>query len=103
MSDLKLVIQTPAPLKLVVQPPPVIKSSLSVGQGPAGASGVGAPPFPFLSPQSTWVINHNLLRRPLVGVFTVGGVEMWAEVLHVSLNQVIVTFDEPVAGYAICS
>lgn len=103
MTSLNLVIQTPQPLQLIVQPPAEIKSTLTVGQGPAGASGASVPPFQFLSPQDTWVINHNIGRRPLVGVFSVGGVEMWAEILHVSLNQVIVYFDSPVAGYAICS
>ncbi len=103
MSDLKLTIVTPPALKLTVQPPPVIKSTLTVGQGPAGPSGASAPPFVFASAQDTWVINHNMLRRPLVGVFSVGGVEMWGEIIHASLNQVNVYFDNPVAGYAICS
>jgi hypothetical protein len=99
-----LVIQTPQPLQLVVQSPPEIKSTLVVGQGPAGASGgASLPPFQFLTPIATWVINHNLGRRPLVGVFSVGGVEMMAEVIHTSVNQVQVIFDNVTAGYAVCS
>lgn len=91
-------------LGLVIQPPPEIKTTLVIGQGPAGPSGAGIlPPFQFLTPMSVWVINHNLNRRPLVGVFTIGGMEMLAEVIHISANQVQVSFDDPVAGYAVCS
>jgi hypothetical protein len=50
---------------------------------------------------ATWVVNHNLGRRPNVGVFSVGGALMWTEVLHVSDNQFQVLFDSAVAGYAI--
>ena len=103
MSDFKVVIQTPQPIKVTIDPPAPIKAILQVGQGPAGVSGASAPPFVFNTPQTNWVINHNLGRRPLVGVFSVGGVEMWAEIVQVSLNQLIVYFDSPTAGYAICS
>lgn len=103
MSDFVTSITTPAPLNLIVQPASEIKAVLQVGQGPAGASGAPIPPIQFLTPIATWVINHNLGRRPLVGVFTVGGVEMMAEIIHVSLNQVQVFFDNPTAGYAVCS
>ncbi len=41
----------------------------------------------FLVAQLQWTINHNLGRRPLTQVFSVGGVEMWAEVIHMSINQ----------------
>lgn len=91
-------------LNLVVLPPPEIKTTLQVGQGPAGPAGSGLlQPFQFLTPIAVWIINHNLNRRPLVGVFSVGGIEMLAEVIHISVNQVQVVFDDPVAGYAICS
>lgn len=90
--------------KMVIQPPAQIKTTLLIGQGPAGASGGSAlPPFQFLSPLAVWVINHNLGRRPLVGVFSVGGIEMMAEVIHTSTNQIQVIFDNPTAGYAVCS
>lgn len=91
-------------LNLVVQPAAQIKLALSVGQGPAGTPGNGLlPPFNFATPLSPWVINHNLGRRPLVGAFSVGGVEMFAEILHINTNQVTITFDSPTAGFAIVS
>lgn len=104
MTELRLIVQPPPELRSVVTPAPEIKSTLVVGQGPAGASGSGVvPPFQFLTATQIWVINHNLNRRPLIGVFSVGGIEMMAEVIHISANQVQVIFDNPVAGYAICS
>ncbi len=104
MTELRLIVQPPPELRSVVTPAPEIKSTLVVGQGPAGASGSGVvPPFQFLTATQIWVINHNLNRRPLIGVFSVGGIEMMAEVIHISVNQVQVIFDNPVAGYAICS
>lgn len=103
-TNLKLIIQPPPVLRATVTPPAEFKTTLQVGQGPAGPSGAGVlPPFQFLTPMSVWVINHNLNRRPLVGVFTIGGMEMLAEVIHISANQVQVSFDDPVAGYAVCS
>lgn len=53
------------------------------------------------SPVTPWTINHNLGRRVNVGVYTAGGVEVFAEVLLASDNQAIVTFDAPTAGYAV--
>ena len=104
MPEMRLIVQPPPELRSVVTPAPEIKSTLVVGQGPAGASGSGVvPPFQFLTATQIWVVNHNLNRRPLIGVFSVGGIEMMAEVIHISANQVQVIFDNPVAGYAICS
>lgn len=54
-----------------------------------------------LSPVSPWVINHNLGRRVNVEVYTLGGVRILADVMQVSVNQTIVTFDTPQAGYAV--
>lgn len=48
-------------------------------------------------------MNHNFGSRPLVSVFSMGGREMWAEVVHASDNQALIYFDAPTAGYAICT
>lgn len=55
------------------------------------------------TPADLWTVNHNFGKRPLVGVFDTGGREVWAEVLHASDNQVLIYFDGPLAGYAICT
>lgn len=70
--------------------------------GPAGADGSAAASFEFpqVSPASTWTINHNLGFRPTVGVFSAGGMEVEADVLHTTLNQTVITFNAPFAGFA---
>lgn len=52
---------------------------------------------------ATWTISHNFGKKPNVSVYTVGGLEMWGEVLHTSANVVQVTFDAAVSGFAILS
>lgn len=49
----------------------------------------------------TWVVNHNLNKRPNIDVYSIGGKEMLAEVIHVSLNQAVVYFDAPITGSVI--
>lgn len=52
-----------------------------------------------LSP--SWIINHNLGVWPVsVTVLSVGGVEIDADVTHVSINQTIINFSAPTAGVA---
>jgi hypothetical protein len=55
------------------------------------------------SAASTWTINHNLGVKPTVDVFSVGGVQVFAEILQVTNNQVQAFFDSPFSGYAECS
>lgn len=54
-------------------------------------------------PMVTWTVNHNLGFRPNINLYSAGGREMMAEVLHTSLNQTLVYFDNPTAGSAVCS
>lgn len=51
---------------------------------------------------TTWVVNHNLGRKPIVTLLTQGGVEMIAEVVHTNANQLIVYFASPIAGRVRC-
>jgi Major tropism determinant N-terminal domain len=51
----------------------------------------------------TWTVSHNLGFKPAVTVLSVGGVVVWADVIHLSDNQALVTFDQPTAGQAVCS
>jgi opacity protein-like surface antigen len=70
-----------------------------------GGAGVGAPSY--LHPQpvaaTSWTVNHGLGYRPAITALSVGGVEMFAAVVHTSVNQAVITFDQPTAGQAICS
>ena len=47
-----------------------------------------------------WTINHNLGFKPTVTVFSVGGMEVEADVQHTSINQTIIYFNNPFAGSA---
>jgi hypothetical protein len=52
------------------------------------------------SPSDTWIVNHNLGRRPLVQLLTTGGVHMVGEIVHTSNNQFVAQFVQPTAGVA---
>lgn len=67
----------------------------------SGGSGVQVSQYNFLSPLSQWVINHNRNRNVAIQVFTVGGLEILAEIQNLNLNQAIVNFDSPQSGYAL--
>lgn len=47
-----------------------------------------------------WVVNHNLGYKPHVSVQTVGGLEVIAEVLHITSNQLVINFAAATAGTA---
>lgn len=70
--------------------------------GPAGSS--SSYTHNQNSASAVWTINHNLGISPRsVRLLTVGGVEMDAEVIETSLNQVVVYFNLAIAGKAIIS
>jgi hypothetical protein len=71
--------------------------------GPEGPPGGGYYRHDQAVAATPWVINHNFGYRPNVKPFTVGGVEVLAELIHTSDNQAQILFDSPLAGYAICS
>lgn len=95
MSDFTLELALPTPVIL----------ELTAAQGPAGPPGAGGEQldFPVSVAAAVWTVNHNFGFRPNVQVLSPGGKEMIAEILHVSVNQVTITFDEPQTGSAICS
>lgn len=56
-----------------------------------------------ISLSDIWTIPHNLARRPLVGITSVGGVEWFGgEVVHLSANTLQILFDQPTSGVARC-
>lgn len=91
----------------VIAPPAGTRITVIVSRrGPPGPAGQGGGSVGYehtqLSPAATWNINHNLGYRPSVSVFSVGGVEVNAEVVHLSNNQTQVSFNTPYAGFARC-
>lgn len=88
---------------LVVQPEQSPAVLVSVGeQGPSGAS---AASYMHSQPSGAaeWIVNHNLGYRPAVSAYSVGGQWMLANVVHMSLDQARIYFDDPVVGFAVCS
>lgn len=53
------------------------------------------------SPSDTWVITHNLNKRPSITVLTSAGDEVEGAVTVNSLNQITITFCAPFSGSAI--
>lgn len=73
-----------------------------VGGGGAG----GGETFEFVQAiaQSVWIVNHNLGRRPpSVSLFSLDYSQQFDEfaVQHVSINQLLISMDEPTAGRAL--
>jgi hypothetical protein len=54
------------------------------------------------SPASTWTINHNLGRKPIITLLTTGFVEFEGQLTHMSDNQTIANFATAIAGTARC-
>jgi hypothetical protein len=52
--------------------------------------------------RTEWIVNHGLGYKPSVTVYTIGGVEVEAEVVHISDYQLRVRFASPQTGYARC-
>jgi len=48
----------------------------------------------------TWVINHNLQKRPSVTIVDTGNNEVEGDVNYSSLNQIIITFSSAFSGIA---
>lgn len=72
-----------------------------------GDPGIGAGGGAYTHTQSvasaSWIVNHNLGYRPAVSALSVGGKLMLGDVVHTSVNQVVIGFDQPLAGLAVCS
>jgi hypothetical protein len=97
-----VVVRRPAAVRVVTRAPVVAV----VASGPQGAPG---PPGAALdyehvqtSASAEWIVNHNLGVEPNVSVLSAGGVEMIAQIVHVSVNQFRVYFASPQAGRARC-
>lgn len=54
-------------------------------------------------PAPTWLVTHNLGFNPNIRAYSIGGREMLVEIVHTSINQSYVYFDDPTAGSAVCS
>ncbi len=88
---------------IVLDPATQAVSVVNAGpQGPAGMAGTGSDSMNFTqgSALTEWIINHNFGFYPSVSVYSVGGVEMIADVRNITSNQVRIYFNSPTAGSA---
>ena len=71
--------------------------------GTQGAPGVSQRfDFTQSTPSDTWVIAHNLGKRPEIQVLDTAGNVLMAPVQHQSVNLAIVSLNPPTAGSAVC-
>lgn len=73
--------------------------------GPPGAKGEQGPFAPtfdqsFASPQSTWVIVHNMDVYPVVSLYDPYGFEISGDIAMPDRNTVVVMFEVPFSGTA---
>ena len=55
----------------------------------------------FSTPSFLWTVNHNLGVKPSVQVYNSGSQEVMADVIHVSVNQLTVSFSKLTSGFVI--
>lgn len=100
-TNLKLIIQPPPVLRATVTPPAEFKTTLQVGQGPAGRDGRDSHyPHNQAVPDTVWVIDHNLGKYPSVICFDSANDEIEGMISYPTLNRVTVTFSAATGGYA---
>ena len=97
------------PMVTVLQPQ-VIKTVLSVGQGPAGPQGPageyapGSGDLHYVHTQSSaasvWSITHNLGKYPAVVVIDSAATSWEGDVAYTSTNGLTITFSAPFSGVA---
>lgn len=57
--------------------------------------------FTQLSPLAVWTVNHNLNRKPVVTLKTLGTTVIEGQIDHISDDQFTVSFNTPQAGQAL--
>lgn len=87
----RTLVLTPEPSRTIISPRGV--------QGPAGPAGASYEHVQS-TPASTWIVNHNLGFHPSVSVRSTGGLELVAEVAHLSVNQAEIRLLTPFTGTA---
>jgi hypothetical protein len=98
-------VSVPSPIALVEVPvPPRIRQYEVQIPGIPGPMGQGSSlDFIQSSALPVWTVAHNLGYRPIVSVYSTGGVEIiGGEIVHLSVNTLQITFDIPFAGAARC-
>lgn len=87
-------------VKATVNTQPSVQLALAAVLGSTGGISNSGILHNQMTPAMTWTINHNLGFVPSVEVYSVGGAEIDADVLHISANQTQINFVTPTAGSA---
>lgn len=105
VEEIQILAEQPTSTVLVdeVESVQIVTAGTQGPPGPPGVSSNASFQHTQAAASDTWTVNHNLGFRPAVSILSVGGREMWAEVIHTSVNQFIAYFDAPTSGIAICS
>jgi hypothetical protein len=100
-ANVQLYAQDPAPVDVLLMEAPGIIIEFAEGvPGPQGLPGSSAAyEFTQSTPANPWTVNHNRGTRLVTTVYDTGGQEVEAHVVHTSLNQLMVYFDTPMAGF----
>ena len=98
-------VSGPDIIEVVVTPAPSVEIAAQlVGvQGPPGTNGSAGARYVHVqaSAATLWTVAHNLGFRPVVAIYTVGGLQVeGGEVLHLSTLTLTITFDVAFAGSA---
>jgi hypothetical protein len=96
------VVVTEGGSSTVVTAPRVTQSVAVITEGPQGPKGDAGAGYIYTqqSPASTWTINHLLGFKPSVDIYDSGSQQIAADVSHPSLNQSVILFTAPTAGFA---
>jgi hypothetical protein len=91
LPDIPLAIEVAEEIVLKIEVDPIVRDPASAIR-----------PFDFVQAvaSSTWTVAHNLGYNPDVTVYSSGGLEVVAEVLHIDSNNLTITFSSPFAGRA---
>jgi hypothetical protein len=112
VTDARTIV-APAPTRHVVrdaEPARTVVASRSSSRvivraaGPPGPAGGGSAAYIHTqaTPASTWNVAHGLGYRPSVELLDAGLSEIDGQVVHLSVNQLQVFFNTPIAGEARC-
>lgn len=83
----------------VVNNPIAIKGDK--GEKGDNGTGINSLEFDFVSPQNTWIVNHNKGYYPTVLVFDIFNKVVLAEIEYSSQNQVKIYFNSAQSGKVI--
>jgi hypothetical protein len=82
---------------------PTVRPGSNIGpRGPSGQSGASYT-HTQASASATWTVAHNLGVKPSVQIYDTDDALVLADVAHLNVNTLTISFATPVAGTARCN